>query len=196
MMKKAPRKLTVLVAVGVAIAVAVAYAAAVSHTAVVQHQTVGSVTKARAVRPSLEMRKSGTLSMSLIGVTNGRAFYETTKVDGSTCLGSGSAQAIGMAGVLMCSHSPLLTPDRPVIAFLEVGADRSAPDAWTVERVDGLADSNVASVKLTDGSGAVVANSTVSQAGVFSLQLSSPVAPGTLTAADSQGATVYSHSYR
>jgi hypothetical protein len=195
-MKKMPRKLTALVAVGVAGAVAIAYAAAVSHTAVVQHQTVGSLTKVRGVTPSMEMRKSGTLSMSLIRLTNGRAFYETTKADGSSCLGSGSAQAIGTAGVLMCSHGALLTPDRPVIAFLEVGADRSAPDAWTVERVDGFANSNVASVKLTDGSGALVASSTVSQAGVFSLQLSSPVTPGTLTAADSQGATVYSHSYR
>jgi hypothetical protein len=136
-----------------------------------------------------DLKQTGTARLDLIGSTDGRNFYRAVKSDGRQCLGAGSASLVGDVGFLYCSQGDLLTDTNPVIVVPDVEASINSPNSWTLLRVDGFAAASVASVRLTDSSGATVAKTDVKN-DLFSLKPNAPIGSGELIAYDVAGRIV------
>ena len=148
-----------------------------------------------AVTPSDKLRTSGIVELRLIGRVSGRAFYRALAADGRNCLGFGSAEKIGDPGLLMCGIEDVPSTARPVLAFPDVGATRSAPGKWELFRVDGFVADEVARVVATNANGEVVAEAAVT-GNVFSLIPREPTDVGDVIAFDEAGNKIFSQSYR
>jgi hypothetical protein len=146
------------------------------------------------VSPSPESKQLGLTNLTLLRRTNGRAFYRATRADGKTCYAAGAADAVGAVGFTLCGAQNFPSPEAPVFAAPEVGAERTAPDDWQLFRVDGFAADGVARVAVENRDGEIVGEARVVD-NVFAIVPSHGGGIGTLTAYDAAGRVVFSNSY-
>lgn len=132
----------------------------------------------------------------LMGERGDRAFFRLPLRDGGSCFGGGfvgEREQGYTLGFLGCAGTPRF-PSR-ALPILDLAVFHSSPQTGRrVVRMEGFAADGVAKIGVTDGGGAIIAE-TVVRDNIYKLTAYPPERARGLVGLDSAGAVVYSTSY-